>query len=53
MAVDWQQLEAAMNQKILDCLEKELGDGTVLLRLAEARAWIINPGQHHGASSDG
>jgi hypothetical protein len=53
VAVDWKQLESAMNQKILDCLEREIGDGTLILRLAEARAWIINPGQDHGASSYG
>ena len=51
MAVDWKELESAMNQKILECLEKEIGDGRLILRLAEARAWIINPGQHHGAGS--
>ena len=52
MTVDWQQLESAMNQKILDCLDQGVGDGTLILRLAEARAWIINPGQDHGAASD-
>ena len=53
MAVDWQQLESAMNQKILDYLEHDIGDGKLILRLAEARAWIINPGQDHGTSSGG
>jgi hypothetical protein len=39
----------ALDQRIIDAI-KATATGETIVRLAEARAWLTNPDQPHGAS---
>jgi hypothetical protein len=40
----------ALDKKLLQAIEKDWA-ADFILALAEARAWLVNPGQSHGGGS--
>ena len=51
MATTWDDLQDAINLKLLQEIESDEADSRDILRLTEARAWILHPGQAHGAAA--
>ena len=49
MAVDTDEIIDAINQALLEEITKEGMDTRKVLRMAEARAWIVHPAQDHGS----
>lgn len=45
---DVRELIDALDQRIIDAIEAK-ATGETIARLCEARAWLTNPSQHHGA----
>ncbi|MEI6453622.1 MAG: hypothetical protein WCO31_03430 [Actinomycetes bacterium] len=46
------ELLAALDQRILDAIDAK-ATGETIARLAEARAWLTHPDQHHTSAQHG
>ncbi len=46
-----EEILAALDRRLLEAITGEATSETIL-RLAEARAWVLAPSQHHGARSN-